>query len=173
MSDTDELLEATTALILPLLHALDALNQAGRLMHPPALQEVVSAIAPYRDPLEEGRQVFTQVQWPEHLEAFTLHANMATTLALRAFDGFASAMDQAEPPMAAVGGRGGCRGGNGDGQPATARNGRGGRQLLKSPRGRRGGGRPAGPGLVWARQAVRAHAHGPAVRAQVLSLIHI
>jgi len=101
LSDTDELLEATTALILPLLHALDALNQAGRLMHPPALQEVVSAIAPYRDPLEEGRQVFTQVQWPEHLEAFTLHANMATTLALRAFDGFASAMDQAEPPMAA------------------------------------------------------------------------
>ena len=41
MSDTDELLEATTALILPLLHALDALNQAGRLMHPPAVQEVV------------------------------------------------------------------------------------------------------------------------------------
>ena len=101
MSDTDELLEATTALILPLLHALDALNQAGRLMHPPSLQEVAEAIAHYRDPLEEGRQTFTQVQWPEHLEAFTLHANMATTLALRALDGFSAAAEQAEPPMAA------------------------------------------------------------------------
>ncbi len=101
MTDTDQLLEATTALILPLLHALDALNQAGRLMHPPALQEVVEAIVQYREPLEQGRQIFTQAQWPEHLEAFTLHANMATTLALRAFDGFASALEQAEPPMAA------------------------------------------------------------------------
>ena len=101
MSDTDELLEATTALILPLLHALDALGQAGRMMHPPELAGVCAAIAQYREPLEAGRQTFTQAQWPEHLEAFTLHANMATTLALRAFDGFAGAMDQPEPPMAA------------------------------------------------------------------------
>ena len=61
LSDTDELLEATTALVLPLLHALDALQQAGRLMHPPALAEVVEAIAHYRDPLELGRQTFTEV----------------------------------------------------------------------------------------------------------------
>lgn len=101
VSDTDELLEATTALILPLLHALDALGQAGRLMHPPSLGEVVDAIAQYRDPLEAGRQSFSQVQWPEHLQAFTLHANMSTTLALRAFDGFSGALDQAEPAMAA------------------------------------------------------------------------
>ena len=72
LSDTVELLEATTALILPLLHALDALNQASRLMHLPALQEVVAAIAPYRNLLEEGRQVFTQAQWPDHLEAFLI-----------------------------------------------------------------------------------------------------
>lgn len=101
LSDTDELLEATTALVLPLLHALDALNQAGRLLHPPALAEVVEAIAQYRDPLESGRQTFTQVAWPEHLEEFTLFANMSTTLALRAFDGFAAAMQQPEPAMAA------------------------------------------------------------------------
>ena len=99
--ETDELLEATTGLVLPLLHALDALQQAGRLMHPPALAEVVQAIAPYQEPLEAGRQTFTAVQWPEHLEAFTLHANMATTLALRAFDGFARALEQPEPAMAA------------------------------------------------------------------------
>ena len=98
---TDELLNATTALILPLLHALDALQQAGRLMHPPALAEVVAAIAEYREPLESGRQVFSAAQWPEHLEAFTLHANMATTLALRSFDGFAKAMQQPDPAMAA------------------------------------------------------------------------
>lgn len=98
---TGELLDATTALVLPLLHALDALQQAGRLMHPPALAEVVDAIAQYQEPLETGRQIFTAVQWPEHLEAFTLHANMATTLALRAFDGFAQALEQPEPAMAA------------------------------------------------------------------------
>ena len=99
--ETDELLDATTGLVLPLLHALDALQQAGRLMHPPTLAEVVEAIAQYQAPLEAGRQAFTAVQWPEHLETFTLHANMATTLALRAFDGFAQAMEKPEPAMAA------------------------------------------------------------------------
>lgn len=101
LSDTEELLEATTALILPLLHGLDALGQAGRFMHPPELAEVCAAIAQYREPLEAGRQTFARAQWPEHLEAFTLHANMATTLALRAFDGFAGAVTQPEPPIAA------------------------------------------------------------------------
>ena len=54
LSDTEELLEATTALILPLLHGLDALGQAGRFMHPPELAEVCAAIAQYREPLEQG-----------------------------------------------------------------------------------------------------------------------
>ena len=64
LSDTEELLEATTALILPLLHALDALGQAGRFMHPPELAEVCAAIAQYREPLEAGRQTFAQASGP-------------------------------------------------------------------------------------------------------------
>jgi len=44
--DTDALLDATTALLLPLLGALEALAHAGRQLHPPALSEVVACCPP-------------------------------------------------------------------------------------------------------------------------------
>ncbi len=101
MADTDQLLEATTALIPPLLNALDALQHAGRYMHPPNLPEVVAAIAEYQPLLEEGRAVFDAVAWPDHLEEFVFHAQRATTQALRAFVAYSEAATQVDPSMSA------------------------------------------------------------------------
>jgi hypothetical protein len=46
MADNDQLLDATTALVPPLLSAMDALRAAGRHMHPTSLPELVAAIRP-------------------------------------------------------------------------------------------------------------------------------
>ena len=54
MPETDELLDATTALIPPLLTALDALRAAGRHMHPPMLAELVDAIRPQHGGIGRG-----------------------------------------------------------------------------------------------------------------------
>jgi phospholipase/carboxylesterase len=99
--DTDQLLEATTALVPPLLTALDALAYAGRYLHPPNLPEVVSAVMPYRDDLESGLQTFTGITWPEHLQRFEAHCIQAATEALQAFDGLGSSLNQSNPAMGA------------------------------------------------------------------------
>jgi len=52
VSETDEMLDATTALVPPLLTALDALAYAGRHMHPPNIPAVVGAIESYEQPLQ-------------------------------------------------------------------------------------------------------------------------
>ena len=52
--DTDTLLDATTALIPPLLSALDALAYVGRHLHPPALMELVPGIKQFRRPVADG-----------------------------------------------------------------------------------------------------------------------
>ena len=57
--DTDQLLDATTALIPPLLTALDALAYAGRHLHQPALGEVVGAVNQFQAPLKEGADIVT------------------------------------------------------------------------------------------------------------------
>jgi phospholipase/carboxylesterase len=99
--DTDELLEATTALIPPLLTALDALTYAGRHLHPPALSEVVGAVAQYREPLEEGLAAFQAVTWPEHLQGFRDHSVKSAGEALQAFEGLDNALTQLNPAMGA------------------------------------------------------------------------
>ena len=58
MAETDALLDATTALIPPLLNGLEALNYAGRHMHPPNLVSLVESVKPYREPLKQGIAVF-------------------------------------------------------------------------------------------------------------------
>ena len=72
--DTDALLDATTALIPPLLSALDALAYVGRHLHPPALMELVPGIEQFREPVAAGLEAFRAVAWPEHLSQFSGHA---------------------------------------------------------------------------------------------------
>ena len=99
--DSDKLLDATMALVPPLLSALDALSYAGRHLHPPHIAEVVERVAGFRDPLATGLAAFDQVPWPEHLEGFREHVGGAAAEALKAFDSLANCVSQSNPVLGA------------------------------------------------------------------------
>ena len=99
--DTDTLLDATTALIPPLLSALDALAYVGRHLHPPALMELVPGIEQFRQPVADGLEAFRAVAWPEHLSQFAGHAERAGSEALKAFEGLENCVTQSNPVMGA------------------------------------------------------------------------
>lgn len=99
--NTDELLDATTALIPPLLTALDALAYTGRHLHPPDLPELVAGIAGFQAPLADGLTRFQSVQWPEHLSRFSAHAIKSASEALQAFEGLEACLTQRNPAMGA------------------------------------------------------------------------
>ena len=101
MNDTDQLLEATTALVPPLLTALELMQHAGRHMHPPNLPALMEQIEPHREPLKAGLELFRSIDWPEHLKGFEAHAEKAGSLAMQAFNEFLSAPNQSNPTMAA------------------------------------------------------------------------
>ena len=101
MPETDELLDATTALIPPLLTAVDALRAAGRHMHPPMLPELVEAIRPQHGGLVEGFELFKTVTWPEHLETFVDCVTRSVGYALRAFAQFEQALEAPQPAFVA------------------------------------------------------------------------
>ncbi len=98
---TDVLLEATTALIPPLLTGLDALAYVGRHLHPPDLGRLVPEVATFREPIAKGLEAFTAVHWPEHLSRFSDHARRSAAEALNAFDGLKSCLEQRNPAMGA------------------------------------------------------------------------
>lgn len=99
--DTDTLLEATTALIPPLLTGLDALAYVGRHLHPPDLPGLVAEVATFRGPIASGLEAFTAVAWPEHLSRFSEHAGQSAAEALQAFDALAGCLEQRNPAMGA------------------------------------------------------------------------
>ena len=101
MPETDELLDATTALIPPLLTAVDALRAAGRHMHPPMLPELVEAIRPQHGGLVEGFELFKSATWPEHLETFVDCVTRSVGYALRAFAQFEQALEAPQPAFVA------------------------------------------------------------------------
>lgn len=101
MEDIDPLLEATTALIPPLLTAIDVLQHAARHMHPPNIPQLVQELEPYRGPLKEGIATFEGVDWPEHLQGFVAHVSRSASLAMQSFDDFLSAQNQSNATMAA------------------------------------------------------------------------
>lgn len=101
MADTDALLEATTALIPPLLTGIDILGHAGRHMHPPNIPQLIEELTPHRAPVKDGLEAFNAVEWPEHLQGFAAHATKAGELVLQSFNEFLAAQNQSNPAMGA------------------------------------------------------------------------
>ena len=102
MSTEDEtFLNATTALVPPLLTALDALSHAGRHLHPPNLATVVENVMKFQAPLLVGLETFDAVVWPDHLQRFREHLTRSASEALQAFDGLAKCTTQRSPAMGA------------------------------------------------------------------------
>ncbi len=99
--DTDELLEATTALVPALLTTMDALATVGRHLHPPNLPELVAGIQQFRQPVADGLEIFRAAIWPEHLERFRGHIDKAAVEILQACDGLANCVTQSSPAMGA------------------------------------------------------------------------
>ena len=99
--NTDPILDATTALIPPLLSGIEVLTHAGRHMHPPNLPGLVQQIEPYRQPLKDGLAAFDAVDWPEHLQDFVECSIRSANLAMQSFNEFLSAQNQSNPAMAA------------------------------------------------------------------------
>ncbi len=99
--DSETLLEAVTALVPPLLSALDALTFAGRHLHPPNLPEVVSGVAGMRQPVVDGLATFEAIDWPEHLSGFAGAVAEAAREALEAYDGLEACVTQSNPALGA------------------------------------------------------------------------
>ncbi len=97
----DELLEAVTAAVPPLLQGMEVLGRASRHLHPPHLAQIVEAVAPHRQPIADGLVRFNAAAWPEHLNGFRGAVGDAASNALKAFDGLASAASRSNPVMAA------------------------------------------------------------------------
>ncbi len=99
--DSDELLDATLAVVAPLLTALDALSHTGRHLHPSHIEQLVDAMAQFHAPLAAGVEEFDAVAWPEHLSGFREHLVGAATEALKALDALANCTTQSNPVMGA------------------------------------------------------------------------
>jgi len=98
---TDELLDAITGLIPPLLTALDALAHAGRHLHPPDLPGLVSRMAGFAAPLGAGLARFEAVAWPDHLGDFCGHCQVSAQRALEALDTLQGSVDRTNPAIGA------------------------------------------------------------------------
>ena len=67
MAASDELTDAVTSLLGDLLAALEALDWAGRRLHPPAIGRVVDALTPLEAPLRASAERIAALEWPQHL----------------------------------------------------------------------------------------------------------
>ena len=99
--DTDPLLDAIMGVLPPLLAALDALEYAGRHLHPPNVSELASLLEPMSQPLADGRAEFLNADWPDHLAGFKESVAEASNQTMTALQGFAASIAEANPTMAA------------------------------------------------------------------------
>ncbi|MFU8814022.1 MAG: hypothetical protein ACNA7W_01665, partial [Pseudomonadales bacterium] len=98
---TDALLDATTAMVPPLLRALDGLAAAARHLHPQELSTLVEALAPLSQPLSDGLGIFRAAAWPDRLQFFETQSRTAAELTLQALDGFQACLTRANPLLGA------------------------------------------------------------------------
>ena len=99
--DTDALLDATTALIPPLLQGLEALAHAGRQLNPPDLPVLAQKVAAFHAPMADGLARFAAVRWPEHLQTFSHHAAESARLAGEGCAALAGCLAHSNPVLAA------------------------------------------------------------------------
>ncbi len=97
----EELLEAISAVLPPMLQALRALDYLGRHLHPPDLPALVGAVMDSHAPVREGLAQFEAVEFPNHLADFQAHVQRSAEHICRAFDGLQSAAEAPDGRMAA------------------------------------------------------------------------
>lgn len=99
--ETERLLDATTALLPPLLTGLDALEEAKRHLQPINVAALAASAAGCRQPLADGLAVFESADWPERLRRFAHYSREAAHHAIQALDGLTGAAGVDNPAFAA------------------------------------------------------------------------
>lgn len=94
--NTDQLSDAITALVPPLLHSLEGLLFIGRHLHPPRLEEVVKHVGTLDKAVEEALAPFQAAHWPEEFHAFRDRVVASSTSAMRAYEELRGALDDLE-----------------------------------------------------------------------------
>jgi len=100
-NSASDVLEATTALLAPLLNTLESLQFAGRHLHPPVLDTLGEHLQPLLEPLDQAHERFSAVDWPEHLADFAACLNASTEAAKAGVGGLVAAPGAENPVMAA------------------------------------------------------------------------
>ena len=99
MPSNDELLDAISSVLPPILNALDVLAQVGRHLHPPNLGEVNDALSGHVEALRDGLERFRETEFPDHFGGFKDCVWRAGKHVVAAFEGLAAA---AEDPNGAT-----------------------------------------------------------------------
>jgi len=99
--ETGRLLDATTALIPPLLAALEALENAKRHLHPVNIAGVAASAARFRQSLADGLAAFNAADWPDRLQRFASYSDEAASHAIQALDGLVEAARLDNPALGA------------------------------------------------------------------------
>lgn len=102
MADANDILtDAITALVPPLLHALEGLTFIARYLHPPQLEEVITHVGDADDAVAEGLAAFEAAPWPDDLSAFKEKLESAATSTIRAYEELRAATQSDNGVMAA------------------------------------------------------------------------
>ena len=87
MTEHDNVLtDAITALVTPMLVALEVLGHLSRYLHPPHLVALVEAAAGRDDALRRGLEAFRAVDWPDRPHHFEANLQSAAESVCRTFD---------------------------------------------------------------------------------------
>ena len=88
---TERLLDAITAVVPPLLTALEALNYVGRHLHPPNLARLASEVKGIEQPMLDGLEQFRAADWPDHMVRFKEQIEDAADNVCKAYEGLREA----------------------------------------------------------------------------------
>lgn len=99
--ENEQLLDAISGALPPIMTALDALSWAGRHLHPPNLPAVVDAVAHTAEPVKAGLERFRETSFPEHFASFKDHVLQAGDHVCQAFEGLAAAANDANGALKA------------------------------------------------------------------------
>ena len=92
--DNESLLDAISAVVPPVMTALEALAWVGRHLHPPNLSALADAVAGAGEPVREGLERFRATEFPDHLKPFEEHVLRTAEHVLKALEGLADAVGQ-------------------------------------------------------------------------------
>lgn len=103
----DDLVDAISSVLPPIMAALETLNHIARHLHPPNLEALANAVADTREAVAAGLKRFADTEFPADLQMFKQQVQQAGDCVLRACEGLQSAAGSSDlmPAFRALGQR--------------------------------------------------------------------